>query len=154
MIFIAIAVLLVLMLAGVPIAFSLMISGCVGLWLVADWNTVMAILGSVPYRSTASYVLTVIPMFILLAEVTSRSGIAKELFTVANKWIGHVPGGVGIARSHAMRLVRSTAVAMRSKKGAQVLAPSQMRARTPPRRGRARARPAAQAAARRRPGQV
>ena len=97
MIFIAIAVMLALMLAGVPIAFSLMISGCLGLWLVADWNTVMAILGSVPYRSTASYVLTVIPMFILLAEVTSRSGIAKELFTVANKWIGHVPGGVGIA---------------------------------------------------------
>ena len=97
MIVIPIAIMLILMLVGVPIAFSLAISGSIGLWLVADFNTVIALLGSVPYRTCASYVLTVIPMFILLAEVISRSGLAKELFDLANKWIGHVPGGVGIA---------------------------------------------------------
>jgi C4-dicarboxylate transporter, DctM subunit len=97
MIVITIVIMLILMLVGVPIAFSLAISGCIGLWLVGDWTTVMGILSSVPYRTCASYVLTVIPMFILLAEVTSRSGLAKELFDLANKWIGHLPGGVGIA---------------------------------------------------------
>ena len=97
MIVTVVAILLFLMLMGVPIGFSLAISGAIGLWWVSDLNTVMGILGTVPYRSCADYILTVIPMFILLAEIASRSGIAKELFNLANKWIGHLPGGVGIA---------------------------------------------------------
>jgi C4-dicarboxylate transporter, DctM subunit len=97
MITITLIIMVALMLVGVPIAFSLAISGCIGLWLIGDFGNVMTLLGTVPYRTCAAFLLTVIPMFILLAEITSRSGLAKELFDLANKWIGHWPGGVGIA---------------------------------------------------------
>lgn len=97
MLSVVIGLMLILMFLAVPIGFTLAITGCIGLWMVDGFGTVMAIAGTVPYRTTADFVLTVLPMFILLAEFISRSRLAKDLFDLANRWIGHFRGGVGIA---------------------------------------------------------
>jgi len=91
-----IVLLVVLLFFGMPVAFSLAISGCVGLWLVDGFGSIINILSTSPYR-TASFILTTIPMFILMAEFTSSGGLARELFNLANRWLGHLPGGVAIS---------------------------------------------------------
>ncbi len=83
--------------AGVPIAFALAGAGILGIWLVTgDWQAVMGIVGTSVYRGGADYVLTTVPMFILLAYFTSASGMARNLYRAAASWVSHIPGGLAI----------------------------------------------------------
>lgn len=44
-----------------------------------------------------NYQFSVLPLFILMGVFIVRAGMAEELFTVARRWLGHLPGGVGMA---------------------------------------------------------
>lgn len=92
-----IILLVALMALGVPVAFSMGISGCVGLFFTSGFDGLFSILSTTPYRTVASFILTTIPMFILMAELASKGRLATQLFTLANRWIGHLPGGMAIA---------------------------------------------------------
>jgi tripartite ATP-independent transporter DctM subunit len=82
----------------VPIAFSLAGAGLLGLWVVTgDWNMVFSTLAMMPFSTAAEYVLTTIPMFILMAYFSSSSGLANDLYTAASNWVSHIRGGLGIA---------------------------------------------------------
>src|SRR5499426_2035745 len=90
------------LLLGVPIAFSLAVAGIVGIVLLGgDWNVVMRILGTTPYSTAAEYVLTTIPMFILMAYFSASGGLARDLYTAGAQWLSHVKGGLAIARVFA-----------------------------------------------------
>lgn len=45
---------------------------------------------------TTTYGFLVIPLFILLGMFASYSGIAADLFKADYRWVGHIPGGLGI----------------------------------------------------------
>ncbi|EKN66964.1 TRAP dicarboxylate transporter subunit DctM [Neobacillus bataviensis LMG 21833] len=91
-------VLLLLFLAlGMPIAFALGVSGSIGLFFIGGWDLVLGIIQTTPYDSTANFLFTTIPMFILMAELMTASGITKDIFKAAHKWLGNLPGGLGIA---------------------------------------------------------
>ncbi len=90
--------LLAALILGVPIAFALAGSGIFGIWLITgDWNIVLGIMGSTPFSSTAVYVLTTAPMFVLMAYFTASSGLARDLFTAMANWLSHIRGGLAIA---------------------------------------------------------
>jgi len=90
--------LLILMLLGMPIGYAMCIAGYVGL-LLARQNKIAAfsMMGIAPYYSTASFVLAVVPLFILMGELALYSGISTDLFDTAYKWLGRLPGGLAIA---------------------------------------------------------
>jgi C4-dicarboxylate transporter DctM subunit len=89
---------IVAFLLGVPIPFAIGGAGILGIWLVTgDWNIVMGILGMAPFSSVANYVLTTIPMFILMAQFSSSSGLASDLYDVASDWLSGLRGGLAIA---------------------------------------------------------
>jgi len=89
---------IVAFLLGVPIAFALAGAGALGIWLVTgDWHIVMGVLGMAPFDSVANYVLTTIPMFILMAQLSSSSGLANDLYNVASDWLSSLRGGLAIA---------------------------------------------------------
>ncbi len=92
-----IGALMFFLILGVPVGFALGLSGLIGLYLVGGMDAISGVMNTVPYRTAASYVLTTIPMFILMAELICESGIVKELFSVAEKWLARLPGGLAIA---------------------------------------------------------
>ena len=89
--------LIVLLLLGMPIAFVLLTIGSVGIVLIQGFDTLQGILSTTAYRSVNSFTFSAIPLFILMARFISKSKIADELFDSVIKWIGHVPGGAGVA---------------------------------------------------------
>jgi C4-dicarboxylate transporter, DctM subunit len=91
------SLLLLLILAGMPIGFVLLVIGTVGVWTVSGWDALLGIMGTTAYRSVNGFSYTTIPMFILMANFISKSHIAEDLFDCILKWIGHKPGGVGVA---------------------------------------------------------
>jgi tripartite ATP-independent transporter DctM subunit len=86
------------LLLGVPIAFSLATAGIVGIVLLGgDASVVLRILGTTPFGVTAEYVLTTIPMFILMAYFSATGGLARDLYTAGAHWLSSVKGGLAIA---------------------------------------------------------
>jgi C4-dicarboxylate transporter DctM subunit len=88
----------VALLLGVPIAFSLAAAGIAGIYLhTGDWNVVFKILGATPFSTVADYALTTIPMFILMAYFAASGGLARDLYTAGAHWLSGVKGGLAIA---------------------------------------------------------
>ncbi|HEY7650640.1 MAG TPA: TRAP transporter large permease [Methylomirabilota bacterium] len=91
-------VMIVTLLLGLPIAFSLAVAGLVGIYVqTGDWNVALKILGTTPFSTVADYVLTTIPMFILMAYFSASGGLARDLYTAGAHWLSRVKGGLAIA---------------------------------------------------------
>src|SRR5699024_9034869 len=90
---------------GMPIAFALGVAGSFGLIFHSGWDTFIGVISTAPYDSVKSFILSAIPMFILMASFMTVSGIMKDLFEAAYKWFGRLPGGLGIATIFAGALM-------------------------------------------------
>ncbi len=92
-----ILLLAVLMLIGMPIGFAMGLAGLVGIYFVGGVDSLIGIVAVTPYRQSSSWILTAIPLFVLMAEMLASSRITADLFSTMNKWVGHLPGGLAIA---------------------------------------------------------
>jgi len=89
--------LLIFLVSGIPIAFSLGTAGIIGIFLITqDPDVLMSMVGLVPFDAVASYILSAVPMFILMALLISSGGIAKDMFNSAYNWTSNIRGGVAI----------------------------------------------------------
>jgi tripartite ATP-independent transporter DctM subunit len=91
---IAIAGMMVLLYLRMPVAFALMLTGFVGATYMLTPAAALQLLSSDLFRQLSSYGLSVVPLFILMGQITFRAGISDRLYATAYKWIGHLPGGV------------------------------------------------------------
>lgn len=92
-----IVLMLVLLAARMPVAFSLGAAGGVGLVLLQGTDYATRTLGSVPFSTTATFTLTIIPMFVLMGMLAVRANIAENVFAVAHHFVRRAPGGLGVA---------------------------------------------------------
>lgn len=95
------AVLLVVMLAGVPIAMAMALVGAAGLALVLGLVPALAIVGQTAFDTGMSYSLSVVPLFILMGNLVTRAGLSDELYAACNAWLGHRRGGLALATAVA-----------------------------------------------------
>jgi len=58
---------------------------------------VFRVMGTTPFSTVADYVLTTIPMFILMAYFSAAGGLARDLYTAGAHWLSRVKGGLAIA---------------------------------------------------------
>lgn len=96
-----IGLLLVLLAIGVPVAFSLAIAGWIGLLTQVGVDSSMVIMRNVTYANVAFYLLSTIPMFILMAEFLNESELTALVFRAANRWLSGVKGGLAFATTVA-----------------------------------------------------
>ena len=97
-IFYSLAVLLVFVLVGVHIGIALGLASVIGVYLsYGDMTIALSILGSTAYDAIRSQALAVIPLFMLMGEVISRSGAAKDLYLVCDRVLRKLPGRLAAA---------------------------------------------------------
>ena len=87
---------LVLMLMGLPVAFS---CGTVGVIFTAILQGPSAV-NIVPTRIfglMVNYLLDAIPLFIFMACILERGGLIGEIYEMVHQWLGWLKGGVAIA---------------------------------------------------------
>lgn len=94
---VATGLIFLLMAIGTPVFAALGLAGVVGTTMIEDFDFVLNRLKAFSYSQTASYLLTVIPLFILMGAFAHHAGIGQKLFGVARKWVGHRPGGLAMA---------------------------------------------------------
>ncbi|MBI3372364.1 MAG: TRAP transporter large permease [Betaproteobacteria bacterium] len=90
---------MVLAFVRVPIALAMGIVGIVGYAYMRDWNwsIAFAIAQTKIYETGRNYTLSVVPLFILMGNFTTRAGMSQELFRAAYAFIGHLRGGLAMA---------------------------------------------------------
>lgn len=92
---------LVLLVAGVPLAFTFALAGSVGIALTFTIDQTMNLLKLLPHRTVSNYLLSAVPMFLLFGYLAEVTGIAHGSYVAARKWFGTLPGGIGIATTVA-----------------------------------------------------
>ncbi|NNE52539.1 MAG: TRAP transporter large permease [Sulfitobacter sp.] len=92
-----------LMLIGVPIAVSLGMSSIIFLLVLSD--TSLASIAQTFFQAMAGhYTLLAIPFFILASSFMSTGGVAKRIIRFSIAIVGHLPGGLAIAGVFACML--------------------------------------------------
>lgn len=94
---IGLASVLILFLTGIELAFVMALVGFVGFSLVRSWSAGLNLLAKDFFDVFASYGFTVIPLFVLMGQISFNAGIAKRLYNASYKFIGHIPGGLAMA---------------------------------------------------------
>ena len=97
--------LVVLVLAGVRVAFAAAFAGFAGLCAIfigkrgwADGVLIaVEIAGAIPHSKSTTYALSLIPVFILIGFFAHYAGLTRHVFDAAKKWVGWLPGGLGVA---------------------------------------------------------
>jgi C4-dicarboxylate transporter DctM subunit len=86
-----------MIIAGVHIGVSLLITSVLGLFLIiGDFGRAASVLGTGPFYAVFSYEFSVIPLFILMGLFANASGASKELYDAGFAWFGRLKGGLGI----------------------------------------------------------
>lgn len=92
-----IALVLLLIAGGLPIAFAMMLVGFGGTAILLGLGPAFSMLGQVGYETGMSYTLTVVPLFLLMGNLIVQSKLADELYAAGNAFIGHLRGGLAMA---------------------------------------------------------
>ncbi|MFZ0448075.1 MAG: TRAP transporter large permease [Desulfatiglandaceae bacterium] len=94
---IGILFLFLLLAMRMQIAFAMALVGFLGFIVLSSFDSAVGLLGILPFDTTASYTLSVIPLFLLMGEFANHSGMGSELYEMLYKWIGFLPGGLAMA---------------------------------------------------------
>ncbi len=81
----------------VPLAFAMGLVGVAGMGLTRGWTPAVYSTVQVVQETGFAYLLSVIPLFILMGNFVARAGLAHELFRAAYVFIGHLRGGLAHA---------------------------------------------------------
>ncbi|KRH98512.1 TRAP transporter large permease subunit [Curvibacter sp. PAE-UM] len=106
------AVLLGAMALGVPIAFSLLVTGAALMWHLNMFDA--QILAQNMIEGANSFPLLAVPFFMLAGEIMNAGGLSKRIVAFATTLVGHLRGGlgyVGIMAAVIMGALSGSAVA-------------------------------------------
>lgn len=93
MLFIAIALLLVLVAAGLHVAVVLGLMGAVLAEMYSPFPVFRA-LGELTWSSSTNFLLLAVPLFIMMGELLLRAGLTERMYECLDTWVGRIPGGL------------------------------------------------------------
>lgn len=91
------AAMLILVLARVPVAIAMGLVGFVGLGLIRNWHASIAMVSSIIYESGFQYMLSVLPLFILMGNLVTESRMSRDLYQASYAFLGHRKGGLAMS---------------------------------------------------------
>jgi tripartite ATP-independent transporter DctM subunit len=94
---ICLGLVLLLSLLRVPLGFSLLAVSIGGITAINSFDVARIMIPMTLTDAAFSYELAVVPLFILMGNVLSRTGISEDLFRAANAFLGGVRGGLALA---------------------------------------------------------
>jgi len=86
--------LLLLLFSGLPVAFVLM---SMGITMLIAKGLPLVMVAQNMVSAVDDFVLLSVPMFLLMSNILLRCGVGKDLFEAVQSWVGHWPGGLGVA---------------------------------------------------------
>ena len=91
-----ICLLMAMFLTGIELAYGMTMIGFIGIGYLGRFSAASNQVVKDFFDTFTSYGFTVIPIFVLMGQVASNSDIAKKLYNSAEKFVGHIPGGIAM----------------------------------------------------------
>ena len=95
--YIGIAVLILLLFAGLHIGVVMGLVGFVGMVYLNGLPGALGVLKTTPFTTFANYDFSVIPLFVLMGEFCFHGQISGDLYASAHKFLGGLRGGLAMA---------------------------------------------------------
>ena len=92
-----IVLLFILLFIGIPVGFTLVIVGVIGVSLYCGVEGGIGTIATSFWSENTSEVLVVIPLFLLMAFAILGSGVSAYLYDFLKKWLHRLPGSLGIS---------------------------------------------------------
>jgi tripartite ATP-independent transporter DctM subunit len=93
---IGMAALFLLLFIRMPVGVAMMLVGTWGIWMIRSQAAIPKLAGEI-FNEASNYPLTIIPLFVLMGNLAGVSGMSRDLYEAAHKWIGHFKGGLASA---------------------------------------------------------
>jgi C4-dicarboxylate transporter, DctM subunit len=90
-------ILLALLAVRVPIGVAMLAVGAGGFIWIQGLAPLLSFLKTTPFETFSNYSFSVIPLFLLMGNVASSTGLSARLFRGANALLGNLRGGVAMA---------------------------------------------------------
>jgi C4-dicarboxylate transporter DctM subunit len=104
---IGLLVMIALLFAGMWIGAAMAMIGFLGYVAIMGIGPASGMVAQIPFTTMASYVLTTVPLFILMGSLIASTRVGKDLFDTAYTWVGQLRGGLAIATIFACALAGS-----------------------------------------------
>jgi tripartite ATP-independent transporter DctM subunit len=94
----SVGLMLVLIYAGMYVAFALAMLSVIGVWLIrGDFDIAANMLALAVNDAISDYVFGVVPLFVLMGLLVAIAEIGRDTFEVANQMLRRIRGGLGVA---------------------------------------------------------
>ncbi|MDA5094920.1 TRAP transporter large permease [Aliiroseovarius sp. KMU-50] len=94
----AFALMLLAIFLRLPIGLAMGLTGFFGIWyMMGHPKVTLSQLKTLSYDTFSSYSLSIVPLFLLMGQFATKSGMSGALFNAASDWLGHRKGGVAMA---------------------------------------------------------
>ena len=91
------AFLLFLILSKVPIPMAMAVVGFIGFGEAINYHASLSMVAQVASEEGMNYGLSVVPLFILMGNFVTQSGLSHELYKSSYAFLGHKKGGLAMA---------------------------------------------------------
>jgi tripartite ATP-independent transporter DctM subunit len=95
--FSGLVVLVILIAIRIPIAYSMILVGGLGVTILNGPSIFFSQLKTLAYGQFSIYDLSVVPMFVLMGNISTKAGLSRDLFRAASVWLGWMRGGVAMS---------------------------------------------------------
>ncbi|WP_417682657.1 TRAP transporter large permease [Roseibium sp.] len=94
---ISIALLFVIVLIGAPVGLAMVLVGVGGFGMIVGFDPAFSVLQTAAFETASNYSFTLVPLFMLMGNLISQSGMAADLFRGAEMLTRGQKGGLGAA---------------------------------------------------------
>lgn len=98
---IGLIILVVLIFLRMPIGLVMATVGFAGIFYLRGFDVAFSSLAATCFSNTTIYALCVLPLFLLMGQITVVAEMSKDIYSATYKWFGHLPGGLAIATTAA-----------------------------------------------------
>ena len=89
-------VLFALMALRIPVGIAMGIVGVGGFAAFVGIDPALSLIGLSTMRTATNYAFGLLPLFILMGNIATESGMSRELFAFSRSWLGHFRGGLDL----------------------------------------------------------
>jgi C4-dicarboxylate transporter DctM subunit len=94
---IGIGILAVLLLIGMDVGYTMLLTGFIGFALIGGWGAAIGYMAILPFDTVNNYYFSVLPLFMLMGSFVSEGRIGRDAYEAARAWFGQFKGGLAIA---------------------------------------------------------
>jgi len=94
---IGIVILAVMLMIGLDVGFSMLVTGFIGFALIGGWGAAFGNMAILPFDTLNNYFFAVLPLFLLMGSFCSEGQIGRDAYGMARTWFGQLRGGLAMA---------------------------------------------------------